>query len=110
MKPKFYHPKLANGAWEKLTFFEQMANIGSEVERTINWKNKGRLERSQSAFFRALELMDFSISDARNKKRLKELCRTREVLVDYFFAGNQYGSTDQSWQKYFRAFTWAARK
>jgi len=110
MKPKFYHPNLANGAWEKLNFFEQMANIGSEVERAISWKNKGRPERSRNAFFRALELLDFSIGDTRNKSRLKELCRVREVLVDYFFAGNQYGSTDRLWQKYFRAFAWAARK
>ena len=53
-------------------------------------------------------LMDFTIADKNNIHRLGELCRTREVLVDYFFADNQYGSFDRIWQKYFRAFTWKA--
>jgi hypothetical protein len=30
---KMQHTTLASGAWEKLSFIEQMANIGSEVER-----------------------------------------------------------------------------
>jgi len=36
----YQHKKLAAGRWEKLTFFEQMANIGSEVGRSIKWKKK----------------------------------------------------------------------
>lgn len=52
--------------------------------------------------------MDFTIADKRNKDRLGELCRLREVLVDHFFANNEYKSTDLLWQKYFRAFTWQA--
>jgi len=108
MGPNFYHKNLSAGKWQAISFAEQMANVGSEVERTIKWKNKNKPERSQLAFFRALELMDFTIADKNNINRLGELCRTREVLVDYFFADNQYKSTDISWQKYFRAFTWMA--
>ena len=108
MKPDFYHKNLSTGDWETLSFAKQMANIGSEVERSIKWRSKNHPERSQLAFFRAIELMDFTISDKKNLQRLGELCRTREVLVDYFFADNQYGSTDLAWQKYFRAFNWMA--
>ena len=108
MKPDFYHKNLSTGKWQQLSFAGQLANVGSEVERAIKWKNKNNPERSQLAFFRALELMDFTIADKNNKGRLKELCRTREVLVDYFFAENQYKSTDLLWQKYFRAFNWMA--
>ncbi len=108
MKPNFYHKELAGGGWEKLNFPEQMANIGSEIERAINWKKRGKDKHSQEAFFRALELVDFTIADKRNKERLGELCRVREVLVDYFFGDNEYRSTDLLWQKYFRAFTWYA--
>lgn len=108
MKPDFYHPELAAGRWEEFSFAMQMANVGSEIERAIKWKNKDRLERSQSAFFRALELIDFTIADNKNKSRLGEICRVREVMVDYFFADNRYRSTDESWQKYFRAFNWMA--
>ncbi len=108
MKPNYYHKQLANGKWEELSFAQQMANIGSEVERTIKWRTKDKPERSQLAFFRALELMDFTIADKNNLHRLGELCRTREVLVDYFFCDNQYKSSDSLWQKYFRAFNWMA--
>lgn len=108
MKPNYYHKDLADGKWEQLNFSEQMANVGSEIERAIKWKNKNKAERSQLAFFRSLELMDFTIADKNNIGRLGELCRVREVLVDYFFADNLYKSSDILWQKYFRAFTWHA--
>jgi len=109
MKANFYHKELANGGWAKLSFAEQMANIGSEIERAISWRKRGRNEYSQEAFFRALELLDFTIDEARNESgKLKELCRTREGLVDYFFGENEYNSSDEVWQKYFRAFSWWA--
>ncbi|NOY50095.1 MAG: hypothetical protein GXO88_05995 [Chlorobi bacterium] len=108
MRPQFFHKELASGKWQELSLAAQMANVGSEIERSIKWKNKDKPERSRLAFFRALELMDFTIGDKNNIDRLGELCRTREVLVDYFFSDNQYKSTDELWQKYFRAFTWKA--
>ncbi len=92
-----------------MTFFEQMANIGSEVERAIKWKNKNNIEYSRMAFERALELLDFTVSDPKNRKRLRELLRMREILADYFAFDNEYKSTDKSWQNYFYAFNWAAR-
>lgn len=103
------HTDLTNDRWQKFSFFEQMANIGSEVERTIKWKNKENLEYSQLAFERALELLDLTISDPKNKKRLKEILRVREALADYFAFNNEYKSTDKSWQNYFYAFNFAAR-
>jgi len=63
MTPNFYHKELADGRWQELSFVQQMANVGSELERAIKWKNKNKPERSQLAFFRALELMDFTITD-----------------------------------------------
>lgn len=35
------HKKQSQGEWVKKSFLEQMANIGSEVYRAINWRNKG---------------------------------------------------------------------
>lgn len=87
---------------------EQMANIGSEVERTIIWKNKGDKQYQKLAFERALELSDLTLKDPKNRMRLKELCRMREMLVDWYF-DNHYSSTDTSWEKYFYAFNYAAR-
>jgi len=102
--------ELANGRWFKLTLMEQMANIGSEVFRAISWNKKGDKEYSRIAFERVLELIDFTISDPRHRHRLKEICRTREVLCDYFAGDNEYKSTSEQWEKYFYAFNFAARK
>lgn len=104
----YQHKQLAAGRWEILSFFEQMANVGSEVERAISWKDKNR-EYGIKAFERALELLDLTLADPKNKSRLKELARLREALVDYFCYDNQFFSSDRLWHNYFFAFNYAAR-
>ncbi len=105
----FEHKQLASGRWHELSFFEQMANIGSEVFRTISWRTKNK-EYSEKAFWRTLELLDLTIGDAKNARRLKELVRLREVLVDYFCFDNQFSSSDKLWKGYFYPFNYAARR
>lgn len=105
----FQHKNLAVGRWRELSFFEQMANVGSEVERTISWKRKGNEEYSRLAFERALELLDLSLEDKKNIKRFREIVRVREAAADYFFGKNEYNSSAESWQKYFYVFNYAAR-
>jgi hypothetical protein len=102
------HPRLAAGRWFELSLVEQLANVGSEVERALRWREKGNAEFGQRAFERALELLDLTIADAANLDRLRELTRLREVLADYFWFDNEYGSTAESWRRYFGAFTYAA--
>lgn len=104
------HPTLANGRWNTFSFVEQMANIGSEVHRTISWKKKQNKEFSDLAFFRALELLDLTIADSKNRDRLKELTRARELFCDYIIGNNIYNNTDTLWQNYFLSFTSAARR
>ena len=105
---KTYHKDLKK-RWHRLSFFEQMANVGSEVERAISWKKKGNDEYSTLAFERALELLDFTVETVRELHRLRELLRLREALVDYFVYSNVYGSSSKSWHNYFFAFNYAAR-
>ncbi|MDD5489442.1 MAG: hypothetical protein PHP25_02060, partial [Candidatus Moranbacteria bacterium] len=88
------HKNLTSGRWSQLSFVDQMANIGSEVERTIKWKEKNNADYSQKAFERALELLDLSLEDKKNRKRLKEIARTREALADHFAFENIYQSSD----------------
>ena len=57
---KFLHKNLAKGRWFELQFIQQMANIGSEVERAILHKNKGNKENMFKAIERALELFVFN--------------------------------------------------
>lgn len=104
------HKQLAEGRWFTLSFVEQMANVGSEVERALNWKARNNSEYCQKAFDRSLELIDLTLDDSRNKRRLKELARVREAMVDYFNGNNEYASTELSWKKYFLSFTYAARR
>ena len=106
----YQHEELAAGRWSQLTFLEQMAHIGSEVERALNWRAKHNAAYAQRAFERALELMDFTLGSVTSAARLKELARTRETLVDFFWGANHYGSTDALWRSYFSPFTYAARK
>jgi hypothetical protein len=105
----YQHKQLASGRWNELSFVEQMANVGSEVERAISWKNKNNASFSQKSFERALELLDLTVGDEKNRKRLREIVRAREALADYFVFENTYQSTDKKWQNYFIAFNFAAR-
>ncbi|MBI5699800.1 hypothetical protein HZC35_05850 [Candidatus Saganbacteria bacterium] len=105
----FQHKEMAAGGWGKLTLAEQLANIGSEVERAINWRKKNNREYSRMAFDRALELLDLSLAQKSSYPRLKELARVRESLTDYLVFDNTYRSTDESWHNYFFAFNYEAR-
>ena len=103
------HKDLASGRWFTFSLMEQLANVGMDIERTIRWKNKGDQQMSRQAFERALELLDFTIADPKNRgPRLKEILRVREALLDHFVYDNEYQSTDESWQNYFFAFNYAA--
>jgi hypothetical protein len=101
------HRELAAGRWFELSLVEQMANIGSEIERTISWRGLNE-KNSTTAFDRGLELLDLTIADPRHRRRLRELARVREALADYFVFENLYGSTDESWRRYFHTFMYAA--
>lgn len=103
------HPSLASGRWRSLSLIEQLANIGSEVERALNWRQKANPAYSQRALERALELIGLTIEDPRHRGRLKEIARLREALLDYFLGENTYQSNEELWRKYFYAFGYAAR-
>lgn len=106
----YQHKDLAKGSWSQLPFLEQMANIGSEIERALNWKEKNNIIYSKKALERALELTDLTLDSVKGFSRLKEVARLREAIVDYFFSSNQFMSTEASFKKYFLNFTYAARR
>lgn len=106
----YQHKELAAGRWARMPLVEQMANIGSEVERALNWKAKNNADYSLRAAERALELSDLSLAGPRKFPQLKEIARLREILADYFYGSNQHRSTEASLRKYFAPFTYAARR
>ena len=102
------HPELTADRWQCFSLVEQLANVGSEVERAIKWSEKGRADLCTKAVYRGLELLDLTIADSRHRQRLKEVTRLREALADYFFGPNEFGSSDLVWHRYFHAFGMAA--
>lgn len=104
----FQHQEPASGRWNEFSLLEQMAHIGSEVERALRWKAKENADYSRRAFERALELLGLTL-DGRHKGHLKEIARAGEILVDFFFGSNQFGSSDRSLRAYFLPFAYAAR-
>ena len=103
------HKKLAAGQWKQLSFAEQMANIGSEVSRALNWKNKGNAEYCQKATNRILELLSLTLDNLTISSHYKELTRLREAIVDYFYGTNQFSSSEILWRKYFDYFVYASK-
>jgi hypothetical protein len=106
----YQHKGLAAGRWNGLPLLEQMAHVGSEVERALRWKMKGNADYCLQACARALELLDLSLDNPKNKSHLREIARIREALADYFWGKNEFASTENSWQKYFSQFAYAARR
>ncbi|MBI4135405.1 hypothetical protein HY477_01590 [Candidatus Uhrbacteria bacterium] len=113
MSPSFHHNLVESGRWATFSIFEQMGNIGSEVDRALHWNEKGDQTSARRAVDRALELLDLTVADRRYRAipgRLKELTRAREVLCDFFYGENEYGSSAQFLKNYFLAFALASRK
>ena len=102
------HKNLAAGSWQKLSLMEQMGNIGSEISRALNWRDKDQIIY-ENAIDRALELLDLTIADPRWRARLKELTRVRELLVDAIFGGKEYKTSFEDLYRYFFHFALAAR-
>ena len=99
------HKNIANGIWQKKPFLEQMANIGSEVYRAINWRNRGEEKDSEMAFIRSLELFDLTKESKLTYPQFKELLRMREIWVDYYKYDNVYKSTEEFFINYFMYIT-----
>lgn len=55
MTPVPRHQNLAKGPWQKLTFFQQMVNVGAEMGQAIKWRRRNT-DYSRLALERMSEL------------------------------------------------------
>lgn len=96
--------------WDRFNLVEQLANVGSEVDRTIRaWRarNTVRYEFAQS---RALALFDLTATDPRwHGLRRREILRAREEFCRLFHDPDVDPSSAEGLQRYFLAFAVAAR-
>lgn len=96
--------------WHSFSLMEQLAHVGSEVERAIRAHEAGNRARFDSALARALELFDFTASDTRWRgPRLREILRAREEFCRLFFDPSVAGDSAAGLRRYFLAFAIAAR-
>lgn len=104
------HASLAAGRWAELSVVEQLANVGSEVERTLRAHDAGRLDRRDQALARALELFDLTAADPRWRgARRREVLRAREYFCGVLFSEPRPGDAEFL-RRYFLQFAIAARR
>jgi len=96
--------------WDKLSFVQQMANIGSEAERAMSWKKQERQQYFWNSLCRTLDLINLTIGDEKNINQLRELTRIKELWLDLVVGKNEYRQSDETWKKYFHPFYIKARK
>lgn len=105
-----FHQELASGRWSQFTLAEQLGNIGSEVNRMINWRDKDKAI-ADKAFKRMLELLDLTLANLHNEYRLREIARARELLVSNWLISNSESKLElNQLNKYFFQFALLARK
>jgi hypothetical protein len=105
------HEDLGRGRWRTLSLLEQLANIGSEVERALTAVERGKVERRDAAVDRALELFDFTAADERwHGVRRREVLRAREAFCTEIFGDGGGREGRDSLRRYFLHFAVAARR
>lgn len=105
------HVDLAAGRWKALSLVEQLANIGSEVDRAIKAHEAGRAERRDAAVNRGLELFDLTAADDRWRgARRREVLRAREEFCALFWGDPDRPGDAASLSGYFLHFAVAARR
>lgn len=94
-----------------MTLAEQMANVGSEVERALRARAGGQTSRLEHALPRALELFDLTASDDRWRgARRREILRTREDFCRVLLAAEPDQHAASRLSSYFLAFAVLARR
>lgn len=105
------HADLAAGRWMALSLVEQLANVGSEVDRAIKAHAAGRVDRRDAAVNRGLELFDLTAADHRWRgSRRREVLRAREEFCALFWGDHEQPGAAASLSRYFLYFAVAARR
>lgn len=97
--------------WERFTLSQQMANVGSEVERAFRAHLSGQHTRFENALARALTLFDLTAADRRwRAPQKREVLRAREEFCRVFFDPAVSPDSAAGLSRYFLAFAVNARR
>ena len=96
--------------WARLSIYEQLGNVSSEVGRAINATRAGKDKRAQGAIDRAVDLLDATVEVlvAQRSPRVKEVLRAREEFLRLFYDGTFEEDADNI-ARYFNLFAIVAR-
>lgn len=90
---------------------EQLAHVGSEVERALRAHEVGNVTRRDQALARALELFDLTAGDSRWRgSRRREVLRAREEFCALLFSADVGEGSAPGLRRYFLAFALLARR
>jgi hypothetical protein len=97
--------------WSKMSIFDQMGNISSEVGRAINAKKQNNKENMDNSVIRALDLFDATIDELINTKsiRSKEVLRSKDQFLSVMNEVDPSPDDLNSLDRYFTHYAIAAR-
>ncbi len=103
--------KVDRAKWSKMSIFDQMGNISSEVGRAISAKKQNNKKNMDNAVFRALDLFDATTEELIKKKsaRSKEVLRSKDQFLTIIYEKNPKPEELNSLDRYFMHFAVAAR-
>lgn len=86
----------------KMTFAEQMQNIGAEVSRALRFKDSGNQKKAEARLSTAVDMMRIMSEEYPTRK--KEFDFLEEELSDYIHGCILYDSSNTRIQKEFDCF------
>ena len=105
------HYRVDKNKWSKMSIFDQMGNLASEVGRAINAKKQKDTENMDNAVIRALDLFDATIESLIKTKsiRAEEVLRSKDQFLSIINENNPSMDELNSLDRYFAQYAIAAR-
>jgi hypothetical protein len=89
--------------WNKMCISEQILNIGGEIQRAVDRKEREESNLAQKYLEKALEWIELTKQDPKNQGRIEEIGIVEDELKDYFGA-NKYHNDRFSIMSYWNSF------
>ena len=89
--------------WNKMSISEQILNIGGEIQRAVDRKEKNEDSLAKQYLSKALEWIELTKKDPKNAVRIAEINIVEDEVKDYF-EKNKYHNNKSSIMSYWNSF------
>lgn len=79
-----YHKTLTKDKWASFPFSKQILMIANELNRANKWIEKEDFNESRHCYERAFEILYLTIEVLKDKRKLREILRFKEVLAGLY--------------------------